>query len=104
MPKYDVHLFAVIRFTLRGVEAESMEEACRRAEQVVNAEAIKNAMRGGSEFEADFADEIIEALVDVQGDEQYEHSTWLSPVGDGWKEHEKTQESFDRKEANNGPA
>jgi len=91
VPKYDVHLFAVLRFTLRGVEAESMEEACKKAEKVVNNEAVKNAMCGGSEFEADFADEVIEALVDVHGDEQYEHSTWLSPVGDGWEEREKAK-------------
>ena len=69
VPKYDVHLFAVLRFTLRGVEAESMEDACKKAEQVVSDEAIKNAMCGGSEYEADFADEVIEALVDVHGDE-----------------------------------
>lgn len=49
------------------------------------------AMCGGSEHEAEFADEVIEALVDVHGDEQYEHSTWLSPVGDGWEEREKAR-------------
>ena len=84
MPKYDVHLFAVLRFTLRGVEAESIKDACKKADQVVTDEAIKTAMRGGSEYEADFADEIIEALVDVQGDEDYSESTWLEPEGDGW--------------------
>ena len=84
MPKYDVHLFAVLRFTLRSIEAESMEDACRKAEQVVNAEAVKNAMRGGSEFEADFADEVIEALVDVHADEEYAESTWLEPEGGEW--------------------
>lgn len=30
----------------------------------------------------------IEALVDVQGDEQYEHTKRLRPVGDGCPEHE----------------
>lgn len=84
MPKYDVHLFAVLRFTLHAVEAETMEEACRKAEQLVNDDAIKTAMRGGSEYEADFADEIIEALVDVQGNEDYSESEWLVPEGDEW--------------------
>lgn len=88
MPKYDVHLFAVLRFTLRGVEAESMEEACKKADQVISDEAIKTAMRGGSEYEADFADEIIEALVDVPGDEDYSESTWLVPEGDEWVKKE----------------
>jgi len=91
MSKYDVHLFPVVRFTVRGSEAESMEDACKKAEQFLSREAIKSAMCGGYEHGADFADEVIEALVDVQGDEQYEHTRWLRPVGDGWKEHEKTK-------------
>ena len=84
MPKYDVHLFAVLRFTVRNVEAESMEVACKKAEQVVNDEPIKTAMRGSSEYEADFADEIIEALVDVQGDEEHLESTSFEPEGGAW--------------------
>jgi hypothetical protein len=88
VPKYDVHLYAVLRFTVRRVEAKSMEDACKNAEQVVNDEAIKTAMRGGSEYEADFADEVIEALVDVQGDEDYSESTWLEPEGDVWVKKE----------------
>lgn len=91
MQKYDVHLFPVVRFTVRGIEAESMEEACKKADELLTDEAIKSAMCRGSEHEADFADEVIEALVDVQGDEQYEHSNWLRPVGDGWQKHEKTK-------------
>jgi len=91
MPKYDVHLFPVLRFTVRGIEAESMEEACKIAEQNLSDEAIKSAICGGSEHEAEFEDEVVEALVDVQGDDQYEHTRWLRPVGDGWKEHEKTK-------------
>jgi len=84
VPKYDVHLFPVVRFTVRGVEAESMEEACKKAEQVLSDEAIKSAMRGDSDHEADFEDEVIEALVDVQGDEDYSESTWLIPAGETW--------------------
>ena len=91
MPKYDVHLFAVLRFTVRGIEAESMEEACKNAEQVVNDEAIRTAMRGSSEYEADFADEVIEVLVDVQGDEDHSESTWLKPVGEIWVKKEGNQ-------------
>lgn len=43
MPTYDVHLYAVLRFTLRGIQAESMEEACKKAEQGIHGEAFKNA-------------------------------------------------------------
>ena len=85
MPKYDVHLYAVLRFTVRGVETGSMEEACKKAEQVIDAEAIKSAMRGGSEHEAEFDEEVIEALVDVQGDEDFSKSTWLMPAGESWR-------------------
>jgi hypothetical protein len=88
MPKYDVHLYAVLRFTVRGVEAEFMEQACKKAEQVIDAEAIKSAIRGGSEHEAEFDDEVIEALVDVQGDEDYSESTWFLPEGEAWVKKE----------------
>ncbi len=88
MPNYDVHLFSVVRFTVRGVEAESPEEACKKAEQDLCDEAIKSAMRGGSEYEADFADEVLEALVDVQGDEGFSESTWFKPEGDAWVKKE----------------
>jgi len=84
VPKYDVHLFPVVRFTVRGVEAESMEEACKKAEESLADEAIKSAMSGGSDHEADFDEEVIEALVDVQGDEDYSGSTWFKPAGDAW--------------------
>lgn len=84
MPKYDVHLFPVVRFTVRGVEAESMEEACKIADESLTDETIKSAMCGGSGHEADFADEVIEALVDVQGNEDFSESTWLKPSGETW--------------------
>ena len=44
LQKYDVHLFPVVRFTVRGVEAESMEEACKKADELLSDEAIKSAM------------------------------------------------------------
>ncbi len=86
MSKYDVHLFPVVRFTVRNVEAESMEEACGKAEQELSNETIMRAMRGGSEHEADFDDEVLEALVDIQGDADYSQSTWFKPEGDLWVE------------------
>ncbi len=84
MPKFDVHLFSVVRFTVRGIQAESMEEACKKADGVLSGEAIKEAMCGSSEHEADFDDEVIEALVDVQGDEDYSESIWFKPAGEAW--------------------
>ena len=89
MQKYDVHLFPVVRFTVRGVEAESMEDACKKADQLLSDETIKTAIAGGSEHEADFADEVIEALVDVQSNEDYSESTWLKPDGDDGKNTRK---------------
>lgn len=91
MPKYDVHLFPVVRCTVRGVEAESPEEACKKAEQVLSDETLKNAICGSSEYEADFADEILEALVDIQGDENYSESTWFKPAGEAWVKKEGNQ-------------
>ena len=99
MPNYGVHLFPVARFTVRGIEAESMEDACKIAEQVLSDETIKSAMCGGSEHEADFADKVLEALVDVHGNEQYEHSSWLRPVGDGWKNARKPKDDVTARES-----
>ena len=82
VPTYDVHLFPVVRFTVRNIEAESMEDACKKAEEFLTDEAIKSAMCGGSEYEADFDEEVIEALVDIQGDEDFSESTWLIPAGE----------------------
>ena len=86
MPKYDVHLLSVVRFTVRNVEAGSMEEACKTAEQDLSDETIRRAMRGASEHEAEFADEVLEALVDIQGDEEHSQSSWFKPSGEIWVE------------------
>ena len=98
MQKFDVHLFSVVRFTVRGVEAQSMEEACKKADRIISDEAIREAMRGSSEHEADFDDEVIEALVDIQGDEDFSKSTWLVPVGESWtrKPERVRSEKIDR--------
>ncbi|MGO9019628.1 MAG: hypothetical protein ACLQVJ_14890 [Syntrophobacteraceae bacterium] len=92
MPKYDVHLYAVLRFTVRGIEAESMEEACKKADELLTDEAIKSAICGGSDHEADFADKVLEALVDVRGDEDFSESTWLKPAGEIWVRKERNNQ------------
>lgn len=91
MPKYDVHLLPVIRFTVRNIEAGSPEEACSKAEQELDDTTLRRAMRGSSEYEAEYADEIVAALVDIQGDEDYSESAWFRPEGETWVRKDGTE-------------
>jgi hypothetical protein len=92
VPKYDVHLFPVVRFTVRNIEAESPKDACKKAEQDLSDEAIRSAICGSSEHEADFEGKVLQALVDVQGDEDYSESSWLKPAGEAWVRKEKNNQ------------
>lgn len=75
---FDVHLYAVVRVKVADVEAPSMETAIERA----RAEADLDGMFATDTTQ--WAEEIVYAVVDVQGDEEYEQSKWFSfdPVSD----------------------
>ena len=68
MTRYHVHIFREMRVTFRGVEAESAEHAAEiaRGRQADQADAVEDCE--GIE---------LAALVDVEGDEGYEHSQWF---------------------------
>jgi hypothetical protein len=59
MPHFDVHLYAVVRLKVTGVEADSPQNAARKAERMVN---LHDAVAGG---ETEYAEEIEGFLVDL---------------------------------------
>jgi len=68
--RYNVHIFAVVRVSVPGIEADSQEDACRKAVEDTDLyEAVKWA-------DTEYAEDITEYLVDVEGDTEYQHSRW----------------------------
>ena len=59
MAKYDVHIYAIARLKVAGVEADSPQDAVRKAEQRVD---LHQAIANG---EAEYADDIDGFLVDA---------------------------------------
>lgn len=66
---YTVHCFASVRVAFRGISAATYEEAIQQAVERFDWETDRER--------ADFADEFIEFLVDVESDEALEHSRWF---------------------------
>jgi hypothetical protein len=58
MPKYDVHIYAIARLKVAGIQADSPEDAARQAEHRVD---LHRAIARG---EAEYAEAIEEFLVD----------------------------------------
>lgn len=59
MPRYDVHIYPIARLTVRGVQADSPQEAIRRAEESVD---LYQMIAGGR---AEYAEDIEGFLVDL---------------------------------------
>jgi hypothetical protein len=79
--KYDVHIFAVVRVKIAGVDAESQTEAIVNAEDSVDLYRLfENPGAFGVEA-TDFADEITHYLVDEVGDSTYERSRFYEADG-----------------------
>ena len=70
--QYDVHLFAVVRFKVGGVQAESHHEAVRSALAQTDLYAV--CANGTGEY----AEELAHYAVDVVGDKEFEHSRWYN--------------------------
>lgn len=74
---YDVHLFALVRVKVPGVEADSQRAAIEAAEKAIDLYQIASAKIYGAEC-VEYAEEIVEALVDEEGDPEYSKSTWFN--------------------------
>lgn len=82
--KYDVHLYAVVRVKVNDIEADSQTEAIDKAESLVNFNSLFDASRPSRVVEhVEYADEVNAALVDEQGDENYERSKFYKVGADG---------------------
>ncbi len=65
MTKYNVHIYREMRLRFDGIEAETAEEAAEKAKDMLLAEADDFDECDGRDFAA---------LVDVQGDEEFNRS------------------------------
>jgi hypothetical protein len=77
MKKFDVHLYTVVRVKVPNVEAASMKEAIDKAEGLVDLDRFFSGLRSANVKDmvsAEYADEIVHYLVDVQGDVDYRES------------------------------
>jgi hypothetical protein len=82
--KYNVHVFAVVRVKVAGVEADSQTEAIEKARACVDwYGTFENiSVRGkhvpGVHIDAtEFAEEFSHYLVDEQDDPEYNNSQWF---------------------------
>jgi hypothetical protein len=78
--RYDVHLYVTVRVKVPDIEAANQLEAIEVAESRFFEDCNQLARQG------EYADEITAALVDEQGDRDYENSRLHLPDPDvGWK-------------------
>ena len=76
MPKYHVHVYAIVRVLVPDVEAENQEEACKKAEQMVDLHQLFEQMHFDPPVGyVEFADDLDGFLVDEDGDTEHERST-----------------------------
>lgn len=70
LQQYDVHLFAVVRRKVAGIDATSHREA-------IEATLVKTDLYACFDgTEAEYAEELSHFLVDVVGDDEYAQSQW----------------------------
>ncbi len=69
--KYNVHLFPIVRVKVHGVEADSQEEAIKKAEDSTDFNDLFNKAP-----DIEYAEEVAYYLVDEVGDEEYERTGW----------------------------
>ena len=79
MNKYDVHIYAVVRVKLEGIEADSQREATDEARKRFEDGRIGEKLGlilPTNATHAEYADEVVRFLVDEQGNEEYRRSQW----------------------------
>lgn len=88
--KYNVHLHAVVRIKVTDIEAESQLEAIEKAEPFAGEFARDYLERYPlnnfpSVDHSAFAEEFVYALVDEEGDEEYERSRFYTCQTGDWE-------------------
>ena len=82
MKAYNVHLYALVRVTVREVLAETPTEAIDEAIEAIDLTVLFDRL---GEKDVAYAEDIPSALVDEVGDAQYEHSQCYDAVDWGWQ-------------------
>jgi hypothetical protein len=72
--KYEVHIYAIVQVKVVDVEAESQQEAIRKAE--ARCDLYTLFQQNVREPHTEYAEDIDSFLVDEVGDEEHEHSCW----------------------------
>lgn len=85
--KYDVHLYTVVRVKCSGIEADSYKDAIERAEKDFccydSSYHLQQCLASG---DAEYAEEIVGALVDVVGDESYNQTAYFDVKNGEYKQ------------------
>ena len=76
MSKYTVHLYPIVRVTVRDVEAASQVEAIKKAEEMVDLHKLFANLAGHNVYSIEYADDLDGFLVDEDGDPDHERSTY----------------------------
>jgi hypothetical protein len=90
--KHDVVLFMPVKIKFAGIEADSHFDAIHKAEKMLSQHDItprrdiNETREHGTLVYMEAEDECVRALVDEEGDEDYERSLYYVPKGDGcWR-------------------
>ncbi len=86
--RYTVHLYTLVRVKLTGIEAGSEREAIRKAEAAVDLHRLFDRDHPVPNVEhTEWSEATPEALVDHDGDLDFEHSTWWRLDKGEWVEN-----------------
>lgn len=80
--RYHVHLYPVVRVKVEGVEATSPAEAVEKA--LAEGPDLYDLFRRDGPPVTEYAEEVPTALVDVEGDAEYEHSRYFDYRDGQW--------------------
>ena len=87
MPQYDVSFYVVARVVRTHVQADSMKEAIANALNDTDFCSYLDTGKPGADGRCHYADEVLEAMVDVVGDEDHHQSRTFVPsaIGDAYR-------------------
>lgn len=78
MPKYRVQIYPIVSVLVSDVEADSQEDACKKAEQLADLYQFDHVHFAPPVDRITYMEDIDSFLVDEEGDESYERSTWYN--------------------------
>jgi hypothetical protein len=91
MNRYTVHLFPVVRVTVDRIEARTPVEAIRKA--LDDGPDLEALLRREMPVATEFTEDVMEALVDIEGDTEHAQSRYYENRGDAWRPVEVSESS-----------